>query len=113
VFFYYSSLLFALLPYVPSLLVHILRWFFLFLASCLLLHALRLFQAAPRFRFRWSPWQRFSPWPLPRSGSWLFRSLRLGRMNFRSWPSSLRPVTCTLFLLVLIFFLSTYVQSAQ
>jgi hypothetical protein len=35
-------------------------------------------------------------------------------MNFRSWPSSLRPATCALFFfMVLIFFLSTYVQSAQ
>ena len=113
-FSYYSSLLFALLPYVPSLLFHILKWFFLFLASCLVLWALRLSHAAPRFRFRGSAFRRFSRWPLLRSASLLFSPLRPGRLNILSWPSSLRPATCGLFFfLVLVFFLSTYVQSAQ
>ena len=113
-FFYYSSLLFGLLPYVPSLLFHILKWSFVFLASCLLLQALRLFHAAPRFRFPWSAFRRFSSRSLLRSAPLLFGPFRPGRMNFLSCPSSLRPVTCALLIfLALIFFLSTYVQSAQ
>jgi hypothetical protein len=114
VFFYYSSILFALLPYVPSILFHILKWFFLLLASCLLFNALRLFGAAHRLRFHGAAFLRFSGWALRLAASRLFSPLRPRRLNIRLWPSSPRPATCTLFfLMVLIFFLSTYVQSAQ
>ena len=111
-FFYYSSLLFALLPYVPSLFIHILKWFFCFSTSCLVLCASRLFHAAPRLRSLQSTFHRLSRLPLLRPTPLLFSSLRW--MNFRSRPSSLRPAICTLFfLMVLVFFLSAYVQSAQ
>jgi len=93
------SLVFTLLPYIPSLVSHLLIWFFNFLTLTLVPFALAYFISAL------SRFLRFLPSALS-----LLRSERLKK---RVFPYALRPALCAFFSLTLIFFLSAPVQSAQ